>query len=516
MGEFAATRDRDASFVIRGFRYQIDLTILRWIELKDDQALELEAGEDIDTVARSIDARPDESQRLLEQVKHLDRNITLRSPAVLGAVANALEHRQANPETAIVFRMVTNASPGVERPSPYDDRRSAIEVWEDIRKGLVVGGELAHRLAGIRSLLSRAEKPRDFNGGTWDALQAFLSTVTDEDLMALISGVEWSTGAPGSERAIQQAQQALVRSSICSDPIQAEELYPRLFLAVVTVLSQPGSKRLTRQRLLDQAKLPALSERDRTRLKFIAARVINLEARVSDLEQQSRDSEKAISSVETAICHFLPNLAAAQSYPIRATVDTRRPPRGANTCERRETVNGLVADLSTVTWLSIHGGVGCGKSHLCVLLAERSDAPVCWIPLRDTDPREAGFCILTALVQLMKAPGLAPGQTIIDQLVDSLAAGTLIVLDDLPQVEAGGILSSLLQRLVAACRAKRILLVSSSHHAIPAVLGDVLLPGSFRDVACPRFSDQDASELFTFYNAPPEFAASSNVSRPRV
>ena len=108
MVEFTTSRNRDAWFVIRGFKYQIDLTILRWIELKDGQFFELEVGEDIDTVARCIDASSQDTQRLLEQVKHRNKRITLRSEEALTAIANSLEHRQANPGLGIVFRMVTN------------------------------------------------------------------------------------------------------------------------------------------------------------------------------------------------------------------------------------------------------------------------------------------------------------------------------------------------------------------------------------------------------------------------
>lgn len=134
MKDFISHRNRDAYFVIRGFKYQIDLTILRWIGLSKGRILELEAGEDIDTVARTIENRPEDSERLLEQVKYRKKNITLGSPEALTAVANSIEHRQANPNMDLLFRMVTNASPGLERPSVYDDRVPAIEVWESIRK----------------------------------------------------------------------------------------------------------------------------------------------------------------------------------------------------------------------------------------------------------------------------------------------------------------------------------------------------------------------------------------------
>jgi hypothetical protein len=42
---YALPRDRDAYSTFRGFVYQVDLTIRRWMELDVDQHLELERGE---------------------------------------------------------------------------------------------------------------------------------------------------------------------------------------------------------------------------------------------------------------------------------------------------------------------------------------------------------------------------------------------------------------------------------------------------------------------------------------
>jgi hypothetical protein len=41
-----ARDDRDAWPAIRGFVYQVDASILRWLELGVDEAIELECGED--------------------------------------------------------------------------------------------------------------------------------------------------------------------------------------------------------------------------------------------------------------------------------------------------------------------------------------------------------------------------------------------------------------------------------------------------------------------------------------
>ena len=47
---FTEIENRDAWSTIRGFVYQVDLTILRWLHLKDNEILELEKGEDIDVI----------------------------------------------------------------------------------------------------------------------------------------------------------------------------------------------------------------------------------------------------------------------------------------------------------------------------------------------------------------------------------------------------------------------------------------------------------------------------------
>src|SRR3954465_1950514 len=96
MNPFAPRPGRDAYAAIRGFVYQADLTILRWLVLQLGQALELESGEDIDLVADALNTNPFPIDRILEQVKHRETNVTLRSVEVLEAISNAIEHRQQN------------------------------------------------------------------------------------------------------------------------------------------------------------------------------------------------------------------------------------------------------------------------------------------------------------------------------------------------------------------------------------------------------------------------------------
>ena len=58
--EFIPGRNQDASATIRGFVYQVELTILRWLGLGAGQVLQLERGEDIDHITRAASASPAE------------------------------------------------------------------------------------------------------------------------------------------------------------------------------------------------------------------------------------------------------------------------------------------------------------------------------------------------------------------------------------------------------------------------------------------------------------------------
>src|SRR4051794_23444890 len=114
---FTLARDRDAWPTIRGFVFQVDLTVIRWLQLGDGEALELERGEDIDRLTTLIGGSEADEGRLLEQVKHRKQSITLRSEAARSALANFFEHRRHNLDTALRFRFTTTARVGRERPT---------------------------------------------------------------------------------------------------------------------------------------------------------------------------------------------------------------------------------------------------------------------------------------------------------------------------------------------------------------------------------------------------------------
>ncbi len=108
MVPFVSNPRRDASDVIAGFVYQVDRTILRWLELKADEVLEPERGEDLDVVQIGSTEVPD--PRTLEQIKRRSSPLSLRAPDALAAVAHFCEHRKVNPSTRLRFRFITTGT----------------------------------------------------------------------------------------------------------------------------------------------------------------------------------------------------------------------------------------------------------------------------------------------------------------------------------------------------------------------------------------------------------------------
>jgi hypothetical protein len=142
---FAPPPDRDAYATIRGFVYQVDLTILRWLDLPAGSALELEAGEDIDQVAAALGAQAFSLERVLEQVKHRDKALTLRNKSALEAVTNALEHRATNQGHTLHIRFSTNTRPGQEEPIEAGKPlpMPMITLWEKLHRGEDLGFPLS-------------------------------------------------------------------------------------------------------------------------------------------------------------------------------------------------------------------------------------------------------------------------------------------------------------------------------------------------------------------------------------
>jgi hypothetical protein len=178
---FVTNPRRDASPTIAGFMFQVNLTILHWIELAGDEHLELERGEDIDTVKENGGGLSMQ-ERLLEQIKtRSTRSVTLRSEEALEALANFCYHRATNPEWNLKFRYVTTARGGTEQG--WDRADSGIGTWGAIQRGQYIETDRAEAIAALRTFFRSCTRPEKVSPDAWHAFEQILASGDDTQLV---------------------------------------------------------------------------------------------------------------------------------------------------------------------------------------------------------------------------------------------------------------------------------------------------------------------------------------------
>jgi len=250
--DFVTERNRDAWATIRGYLYQVDVTILRWVTLAENQVLELERGEDIDVIAPAMWKGRAALHRVLEQVKRVDGSITLRSGLALGSLANFHEHLQANEDGRrdLSFRLLTTAQPGHEVPPAPLTFTPGILLWEKIRAGNAASSPKDDSDAVLK-FLRKTRRPRGFAPETWKSFMKFLRS-PGSDFLDFVRRFEWSTSAEPSEALIPRVHKIIMAGGHASTKNEAASKYDQLFGYVIRLLARSptrGRRTLTRSDL---------------------------------------------------------------------------------------------------------------------------------------------------------------------------------------------------------------------------------------------------------------------------
>jgi len=138
---FREIPNRAACSTLVGYGYQVDLTILRWLKLSGSETLELECGEDIDTLVRAPSDCPEDIIRRLEQVKALKHRVTLKSPSGVAAfLANCVYHDQLNADLSLRFKrnLWTASVESVEGRRTQHQRGRRTTCWHSVHSQIAV------------------------------------------------------------------------------------------------------------------------------------------------------------------------------------------------------------------------------------------------------------------------------------------------------------------------------------------------------------------------------------------
>lgn len=512
MVAFNPPRDRDAWASIRGFVYQVDLTISRWLGLAPDEVLELERGEDIDLVSASIQAGGEERDRLLEQVKHRDRPVTLNSQPAVAAVACAFEHRRANPELSLRFRFTTNAIAGKERFSRHP--RPCIEAWEDMRTGRMREGEIPAALSAVRSLLKSASRPASLNAETWRVFNDAVEHGTDEELLAFVRSFEWGTRAEDAAGLSDSLVKALVDSGRARDSIQARSLYERLFLHVFKTISQDGIKRLSPQELDGLVAMRPLSASDGALLENVVVRLLAIEGRLDQAEEDRRRQGLMLGRLDEKVQALAreQRVLTSVEYPAE-DLDLEMPLPCRHLSSRRRDVARILHSLENHAWTAIHGGASTGKTELAGLVARSRGISPIWIRMRDLGPKQAARRLDLAIDMASGVSTRSGRSPLYREAAARLGRAACIILDDLPRLNAGGSLCERLLRLALALQAEGGRLLTASSFAPPPGVSSRTPVGLLNAVPMPEFSGDDTHSLLRSLGAPESLLEAGIVGR---
>lgn len=479
MTAFIPGRAQDAAHTIRGFKYQIQLTMLRWLSLAEDEVLYLECGEDIDRVLRS----PDEAgtKRELEQIKATGRNVTLRSPEVLCALANFSAHIKANPGAALRFRFTTSASVGREKLSSLGKDKQAIDVWQELQAKNQWNTNDDELVQQIAQLIAKSSRPKKCSEEAWDTLMDIANGVGPIPFPMFILHFEWSCGmmSPDDlEAQLKDHFKALPDDTGPADPSR-EQRYSNLFRGLMDILSRTGEKKLTRDLLNSVLRQPTLTEHDRARLSMLE----KLMESQSEILISLQDSVQNIELANLVPLIFGHSADTLESLNI-SSVLSDPPPLVETLSQRSETVAALSHNLVHPRLLWIHGDYGMGKSHLGFLLAERSNGVVLGVSMRG----------LTSLSAEQGLALLVTNSTIISSLACNRPG--VVLLDDVPECEPQSRLEMLVGLLAKHAIATGRTMILTSRRPPSATIA-ATLRATLVEIEIPRFSNADAMELFS-------------------
>ncbi len=508
---FTPIPNRDAAAVIRGFVYQIETTVLRWLDLQDGEALELERGEDIDRISEVVEADGVgvEAARVLEQVKREAAPLTLRSGGARAALAHLHAYRAAHPQLHLSLRYTTTAAVGMERDGGGLDA-PAIEVWRAICGGALPESEMPAAVAGLRCVLQGGRPPAGVSAAHWDEFQRFVANADDDPFRAFVLAVEWSTHSADESQAAAAIHARLQATGMARDLDEAEALRERLVVHVWGVLTATGLKRLAPDDLRRVLARPTLGARERARLDGLYVLLGQLSGRVETLERDvtsltnTQRVQSALIAQSTAHLDRLTREAGIRADVAAVLVaPSLEPPAVVSPgALRPATVDRLLAALETARWLALYGASGTGKSQLALRTAARLTESPTWVSFRGLTTYQAALRLDAALGRLAGRPPSGPtSRADLERLIRALGSKACVVLDDVPRFTADDEFGTRVLTLAAACAAAGVRLLSTGIHQPASSVAQRLPDGALAVVPTPAFMPAEVGELLESYGA---------------
>lgn len=506
---FKAITNRDAWSTIRGFVYQVDMTIFRWLSLAENETLQLENGEDIDIISNSLDS--DEISRTLEQIKFREGTTSLNTELALELFFNFFLHRQNNPGQKVLFRFVSNAGYNLERPALFEDARTGVSVWQELFNEENVKLDDPRIIIIQKHLLKKIEEqilePTEIDKKN-EAVQQnwvrFKTLIQDQtEVLQFIKVFEWSSERPQISSITSNIKELIKLSRFLPAQINADLLYPRLFLFVFKLLTNRSAKYLDIPTLIEQGNLPALNPEDTLTFEIISSLLSSLEERVNEIESSIASTIKQVTDLSEDIIQIKSSDAV---FDVRLKNLSTRPPANLKFgSSRSEKTNEIFQAFAKTPWINFQGINGTGKTQLASLTCRHFEN-FHWIELREyNNSLEKSVLLIEALLSEVSGVAVKGDRVVwIEEVFQKIPKNSLIIINDLPDITAGSLLNELLILIAENLTRRQIYLLTTSNYNIPSHLTASLDSGTFHEYTDISFTESEIIELLKNNKAPEE------------
>jgi len=260
-----SNRNNDAWAAIRGYNYQVDLSIDAWLDLNDNEHLELEAYEDIDKISEIIksDGTIDEIIDKIGQVKHLDKPITLKSSAFIESIVNFSEQRLT---TNAKLLFITNSKITKEQSYIFSDNSgnqiNGLNLWKRIHNGELFTDETAY-LQSIKLIVTETPPQKFLDKNSlpvqkWNDWVINVNSTLNfkEDIIKKVLVLDEQPDVTDISSAIIAK---IIAKKYVSESIQADYLYKNLRYKVWELISQKDVNKLQHKIWFRKEKLKEIS-----------------------------------------------------------------------------------------------------------------------------------------------------------------------------------------------------------------------------------------------------------------
>jgi hypothetical protein len=447
MNELISNPKRQANYTIDAYFHQIWHSLLRWIDLGEDEALFLEGAEDIDFY------RSDDVTAI--QIKKTPKPLTLSSKDALESIANFWNHKRQNPGVTIKFQFVTTAERGMERSKPFGEVKG-LDLWDSCKHQ----GSNPKTLKGFLSKQPRLPKN----------LRDFIKIATDEQLrLELLIPFEWNTG--GNSQSF------------------VEDVVRRKVSGYGDRLNSPHSESVNAIPLLLQHVFDTARQKDSRWLYASDFRQLFQEAIT---ERVPRPELQRLRQAEASYAQLMaqPGMIGIADdsrvvRPVEIILEVLRPPHNERLVRRKQLVTDLLDRLNNLGMLVMRGSTGMGKSTLATAVAVSGPGNWRQLDMRGVKPEQVKDRLLHAAY-----------------LIEGSREQIDCIVDDLNFDRRPDVYENALSRLIYAVKLNSGRFIVTTQGILPSRIVALygISPNSFIDV--PLLSEQEVTELVSNHGCP--------------